>query len=157
MGDRRDCPGWRLNEKLIPEQDGRPRLILVPPPTKLILPEHLVVGELKLDVTRRRAWRGHEALELTPIELGILEDLMRHPDEVRSVEQIAATLRKTLVEPRRQTPLRPDRLPPHVSRLRRKMDEKWPVNLILTVRGAGYRLLEAERQSSLVVHAGSHS
>ena len=138
------------------ERDDRPRLTLVPPPRR-VRSETLEVGDLTLDVTQRRAWRGWEVLELTPIELGILEDLMRHAGQVRSLEQIAAFLRSTLVEPQRRAPLKPNRLPPHVSRLRAKMDQKWPVKLLRTVRSAGYLLHPAERSGSLVVHTGSRA
>lgn len=131
--------------------------MLVPPLPRRTIPEKITVGELTLDATRRRAWRGEEVLDLTPIELGILEDLIRHPGQVRSLDKIASALRKELHEPGRETPLRPDLLPPHVSRLRRKMDEKWPVKLIRTVRGSGYRLELAEVQGSLVLRSGKRS
>lgn len=132
------------------KRGDRPRLTLVPPPRR-VGSEILEVGDLRLDVTRRRARRGWEVLDLTPIELGILEDLMRHAGQVRSLEQIAEFLQKTSVEPQRQAPLKPSRLPPHVSRLRAKMDQKWPVKLLRTVRGAGYVLHPAESGGSPIV------
>lgn len=122
-------------EKSKPRQ--QPFLLATQKPRRKIA-EILRAGELELDATRRLAWRGGEALPLTPAELSILEHLMRHPGVPQSREALAKAEGQTL--PGEVDGPAADNIPAHISRLRRKLDEKWPVKLLETRRGAGYIL-----------------
>ena len=94
----------------------------------------LQVGDLELNVLRRRAQRGGRRIELTAREFGILEFLMRHAGEVVTRTMLAEhvwgeeydTL-SNLIEV-------------FINRLRRKIEVEGAPRLLHTVRGAGYVL-----------------
>ncbi|MET3427151.1 DNA-binding response OmpR family regulator [Actinoplanes tereljensis] len=92
-------------------------------------------GDLLLDDTVRRSWRGDRLLEVTPAEYRLLRHLLRNAGRVLSKEQLA---RHVWGETRAGNAI--ERL---VSRLRQKVDETPPA-LIHTHRGFGYRLSLAE-------------
>jgi DNA-binding response OmpR family regulator len=90
----------------------------------------LEVGSVALDLrTRRVRVRGREVM-LTPREYGLLEVLMRHPDQVLSREQLLAHAWGYSVEPGTNV------VNVYVSALRKKLGEE----AIEAVRGVGYRL-----------------
>src|SRR3954469_12556513 len=105
-------------------------------------PERLQVADLALDTVRRKVTRGAETIDLAPKEFGILEYMMRN----------------------RGRPLRRTMLVEHVwdmdydgltnivdvyiRHLRSKIDDKWPMKMIHTVRGIGYMLDAPETESS---------
>ncbi len=97
----------------------------------------LAVGVVRLDRARREAFVRDRLIELTPVELGLLEALM-----VRGGE---AVTRQALVD----KVLAPDgeggerTLDVHVSRLRKKLGEE---GVIETVWGVGYRIAKADRR-----------
>ncbi|CAJ1507039.1 response regulator transcription factor [[Mycobacterium] holstebronense] len=97
-------------------------------------PTVLTAGTLALDPARRRVTRGDTVITLTPREFGLLQFLMRHPDDVvtkadilRSVWDTNYTGDENVVEV-------------YVGYLRRKIDAPFGLATIETVRGAGYRL-----------------
>ncbi len=99
-----------------------------------IQPEQIHVGDLLVDLGRRRACRGDKPLQLAPQEFNLLSLLARHSGEVltrtRIVEQVwdmNFDLDANVVDVA-------------VRRLRRKVDEPFSNKLIHTVRGAGYVL-----------------
>ncbi|WP_353115107.1 response regulator transcription factor [Microbacterium sp.] len=49
-------------------------------------------GELRLDRTARRLWRGGDELTVTPKAFTLLEYLMSHPHEVHTRERLLSTL-----------------------------------------------------------------
>lgn len=53
-------------------------------PTAAPLPDALAAGALRVDLRRREASAGGQVLPLTAAELHVLEQLLRHPDEVLS-------------------------------------------------------------------------
>lgn len=51
--------------------------------------EHLVAGDLEVDIPSRRVMRSGESINLTPTEFNLLVALMRHPGEALSSEDLA--------------------------------------------------------------------
>ncbi len=92
------------------------------------------VGSLRLDVRRRRCWRGDDEIKLTPREFAVLERLMRTPGEVCSKDELLAevwgpdSVRDANV------------VEVYVRYLRRKIDVPFGASTLDTVRGAGYRV-----------------
>ncbi len=94
----------------------------------------LCVADLELDTRTHRARRGDHAADLTAKEYGVLECLMRHPEQVLSRETIAEHVwsydsfhQSNIVDV-------------YIRNLRRKLDDPFDRKLIETVRGAGYRI-----------------
>jgi two-component system OmpR family response regulator len=99
-------------------------------------PTELVVGELRLDPARRRAWRGQTLIELSAKEFALLETFMRRPGEVLSRFDLLEHAWDYDYENRSNV------VDSFVRFLRRKIDKPFGVESIETVRGAGYRLRE---------------
>jgi DNA-binding response OmpR family regulator len=100
----------------------------------------LAVGDLSMDLIRRKVMRGGQPVELTVREFELLEYLMRYEGQVVSRETLARDVWK---ETARTTPL-DNVIDVHIARLRRKVDVDRPVKLIHTVRGVGFMLREGE-------------
>ena len=100
-------------------------------------PRILAVGDLRLDPAKRLAWRGAALLTLTPRELALLELLMRHPGEVLTRTRIIHHVWDPLYDGLSNV------VDQYVGYLRRKIDDPRQPSMIETVRGAGYRLVEA--------------
>jgi len=98
------------------------------------LPTNLVLGDLHLDVMSRRAVRNGQSLLLTVREFELLEYLLRHQGQIVSREMLARDVWQT---PTRVTPM-DNVIDVHIARLRRKVDDPFPRNLIHTVRGMGF-------------------
>ncbi|MDZ7630660.1 MAG: response regulator transcription factor [Gemmatimonadaceae bacterium] len=94
----------------------------------------LAVNDLELDTTTRTARRGERSIELTTKEFAVLEVLMRHAGEVVTRETISASAWDENYDPFSNV------IDVYVSRLRRKIDMPGEVPLVVSVRGAGYRL-----------------
>lgn len=92
----------------------------------------LRVGDLTLDRMSRRVERGGVAIDLQPREYRLLEYLMRHADEVVTRTMLLEHVWEFHFEPKTSV------VETHMSRLRRKIDKPFDVELIRTVRGAGY-------------------
>jgi len=97
-------------------------------------PAQLQVGDLLLDLRRRRAERAGRTIELSPKEFSLLEFLMRNEGRVVTRTQILDHLwgydyatDSNLVDV-------------YVSYVRRKVERKHEQKLIRTVRGIGYAL-----------------
>lgn len=90
--------------------------------------------DLTLDQDAHRVTRNGRVLHLGPTEYRLLEFLMRHPGRVFSREQLLDAIwgRDVHVEPRT--------VDVHVLRLRKAVNGPGEVNLIRTVRSAGYAL-----------------
>ena len=96
-------------------------------------------GELEIDLTRRRVFRGAERLDLTAVEFDLLVFLALHPGRPFTREELMREVwgyQSSGFEPT---------VTMHLSRLRAKVEPD-PTNptFILTVRGVGYRFIEAE-------------
>jgi two-component system OmpR family response regulator len=103
-------------------------------------PAILSVGDLRLDPSTRRVWRGETEVALSAKEFSLLETFMRHPGQVLS--------RFVLLEHGwdGEYDNRSNLVDVMVRRLRDKIDRRFGVESIETVRGAGYRLCDSGRR-----------
>jgi len=99
-------------------------------------PEILQIADLRLDLLGHKAQRGATRLELAPKEFALLSLLARRQGEVLSRLVIAEQVWDMNFEGDSNV------VDVAVRRLRRKVDDPYPVKLIHTVRGMGY-VLEA--------------
>jgi DNA-binding response OmpR family regulator len=88
------------------------------------------VGDIRLDLLGRRAWRGDRLIELSNREFALLEFLLRHPSQVLSRTQILFAVWEYDADPSSNV------VDVYVRYLRRKLGDPSPIS---TVRGAGYR------------------
>ncbi|ERG64029.1 hypothetical protein L332_06090 [Agrococcus pavilionensis RW1] len=101
-------------------------------------PVALSVGDLSLDPVRHRVDRGGTQIALTPREFGLLEFLMRHPDEVVTKTQIVDAVWDAAFEGDHNV------VEVYIGYLRKKIDQPFGRTSIRTVRGVGYRLVGRE-------------
>ena len=94
----------------------------------------LQVGDLKFDTTTLEVSRQGVAIDLTTKECRLLEYLMRHPNQVLTRTMLAEHVWNYEFDDATNV------IGVHIRNLRRKVDEPFPVKLIQTVRGAGYRI-----------------
>jgi two-component system copper resistance phosphate regulon response regulator CusR len=94
------------------------------------------VADLELDLTRLRATRDGQRLELTPKEFALLSLLARRAGEILSRTLIAEQVWDVNSESDSNV------VDVHVRRLRAKVDDAFGRKLIHTVRGVGYVLEE---------------
>jgi two-component system response regulator CpxR len=99
----------------------------------------LTVGQLRVNLPRREAWLGDQALKLTNAEFVILVTLMRAPGEVVSRESLTRTaLGRQLLPDDRS-------LDTHISNLRRKVGSDAGDDVVIrSIRGSGYVLVPPE-------------
>ncbi len=95
---------------------------------------NLVVGDLELDLLRRRASRGGVFIELKPREFELLEYLARNANEIVTRDAIARDVWHE------KTATWSNVIEVHVNRLRRKIELPGLTPILQTVRGAGYVL-----------------
>jgi two-component system OmpR family response regulator len=99
-------------------------------------PTVLSVGDLRLDTTTHRLWRGSEAIELSQREVAILEVFMRRPGQILSRFDLLELVWGGDFDHRSNV------VDVAVRRLREKIDRPFGMDSIETVRGAGYRLCD---------------
>jgi two-component system copper resistance phosphate regulon response regulator CusR len=97
-------------------------------------PEKLQVGELHLDCIRRKVTRSGENVDLAPKEFSILEYMMRNRGRPLSRTMIVEHVWDMDYDGLTNI------VDVYIRHLRSKIDDKWPVKLIHTVRGIGYML-----------------
>jgi DNA-binding response OmpR family regulator len=97
-------------------------------------PAPVQVGDLRIDPSARRAWRGSDELTLTSREFQVLEFLIRRAGRVLSKGDILAGVWRQDFEGD------PNIVEVYVRRLRGKLDVPYGRRSITTLRGAGYRL-----------------
>ena len=100
----------------------------------------LQLADLRMDVGGRIATRGSTVLELTAREFDLLEYLLLNSGSVVSREMVARDVWKTTV---RYTSL-DNVIDVHIARIRKKVDDPFPVKLLHTVRGLGFVLRKAK-------------
>jgi two-component system OmpR family response regulator len=100
-------------------------------------PAMLAAGDLRLDPAGRRVWRRDTELVLSSREFSLLEFLLRHAGRVVTRTMILEHVWDTAYDPASNV------VDQYVAYLRRKIDRPFGVEQLETVRGAGYRLLEA--------------
>ena len=103
-------------------------------PTSLPAQRVLQVGELRVDLAARQAWRGPRRLDLTPRELRLLACLAEHAGTVLSRERLLGLVWGRNFDTGNKL------VDVYVRYLRRKLDEGEARPMIHTVRGFGYRL-----------------
>jgi len=89
-----------------------------------------------MDLVTRKVARAGQAIELTVKEFEILEYLLRHVGRVVSREMLTRAVWHVAA---RATPL-DNVIDVSIARLRRKIDDSFPVKLLQTVRGVGFVL-----------------
>ncbi len=94
----------------------------------------LRVADLELDLMTRTAKRAGNPIELKPREFQILEYLMRHAGQVVTRTMLLEAVWDYHFDPQTNV------IDVHISRLRQKIDRGYELQLLRTVRGAGYAL-----------------
>jgi len=100
----------------------------------------LKASDLEMDLVTRKVTRGSHLLNVTAREFELLEYLLRHQNQIVSREMLT---REVWKEPSRATSL-DNVIDVHIARLRKKVDQDFPLKLIHTVRGVGFILCEGE-------------
>src|ERR1700719_3708307 len=102
-------------------------------------PERLQVGDLSLDCIRRKVTRGGENIELAPKEFSILEYLMRNRGRPLSRTMIVEHVWDMDYDGLTNI------VDVYIRHLRSKIDDKFAIKMIHTVRGIGYMLDTPEK------------
>src|ERR1700691_1965671 len=102
-------------------------------------PEKLQVADLALDCARRKVIRGTETIDLAPKEFGILEYIMRNRGRPLSRTMIVEHVWDMDYDGLTNI------VDVYIRHLRSKIDDKYPVKMIHTVRGIGYMLDTPEK------------
>lgn len=102
-------------------------------------PAVLTSGDLTIDPATRTCQRGRVRVDLTSKELAIVELLARRRGDVVSKAELLAHAWDFAYDGD------PSVIEVHISNIRRKIDKPFGTNSLLTVRGAGYRLVEDGR------------
>ena len=97
-------------------------------------PERLQVGDLVLDCIRRKVSRGAETIELAPKEFGILEYMMRNHGRPLSRTMIVEHVWDMDYDGLTNI------VDVYIRHLRSKIDDRFALKLIQTVRGIGYMI-----------------
>lgn len=95
----------------------------------------LVVGDLRLDLLTKIAWRAGRQIDLSVREWSLLEFFMRHPHQVLSRAQILSHVWDMNFDPGSNV------VDVYVGYLRRKLNSPGLPLMVQAVRGAGYRLV----------------
>lgn len=98
----------------------------------------LQIADLTLDTATQRVRRSGTLIDLAAKEYAVLECLLRVPDRVLTRTMIAEHVWNYDVFNQSNV------VDVYIRNLRRKIDDPFPVKLIHTVRGAGYRLSTEE-------------
>jgi len=107
-------------------------------------PDHIRVGELTIDRSRRRVTLGGEPIQLTPTEYRLVSALASRPDEILSRDELATLVWGYQDASSGRT------IDVHIRRLRVKLNSgPVPAPAIVAVRGFGYKMALED--------AGSHS
>jgi two-component system OmpR family response regulator len=94
----------------------------------------LTCGDLEMDLIKREVSRGGTKIDLQPREFKLLEYLMRNTERVVTRTMLLEKVWDYHFDPQTNV------IDVHISRLRGKIDKGFDVELLETVRGAGYRL-----------------
>ncbi|WP_020593623.1 response regulator transcription factor [Kiloniella laminariae] len=96
----------------------------------------LTVGDLRIDLLSRKATRAGKTIDLKPKEYKLLEFLMRHAGQVVTRTILLEQVWDYNFAPQTNV------IDVHMSRLRNKIDKGFNVELLHTIRGAGYCIRE---------------
>ena len=95
-------------------------------------PVVLTCSDLKMDILKRRVFRGDDSIDLQPLEFSLLEYLLRNKNRVVSKTMIMEHVWHYNFDPMTNV------VEARICRLRDKVDKDYPNRLIHTMRGAGY-------------------
>jgi len=95
---------------------------------------NLAVGDLEMDLLKRKVRRGGTVIDLQPREFKLLEYLMRHAGQVVTRTMLLENVWEYHFDPQTNV------IDVHISRLRAKIDKSFDTPLLHTVRGSGYTL-----------------
>jgi len=110
-------------------------------------PEKLLVGDLTLDCIRRKVTRLNENIELAPKEFSILEYMMRNRGRPLSRTMIVEHVWDMDYDGLTNI------VDVYIRHLRSKIDDKFPIKMIHTVRGIGYMLEAPETPAATAAPA----
>ncbi|MCE0505306.1 MULTISPECIES: response regulator [unclassified Roseivivax] len=96
----------------------------------------LRAGDLEMDLVRRTVTRAGQPLDLLPREFALLEHLLRRKGRVQTRTMLLEAVWNIHFDPQTNV------VETHISRLRAKVDRPFGRDLIVTVRGAGYKITE---------------
>lgn len=91
-------------------------------------------GDLEMNLISRKVTRSGKELDLLPREFALLEHLLRRKGRVQTRTMLLEQVWDLSFDPMTNV------VETHISRLRAKVDKPFDVDLIQTVRGAGYRI-----------------
>ncbi len=97
----------------------------------------LDIGNIVMDLDRRKVTKAGEAIDLSPREFEVFQILMQEPGRTFSRDEICERIWEREHEYDTRT------VEIFIMRLRKKLDTKGQPSIIKTVRGVGYRLDEA--------------
>jgi DNA-binding response OmpR family regulator len=100
----------------------------------------LQIADLRIDPAAHYAWRAERTLDLTAKEYALLEYMVRNSNRLVTREMLVGHLWDS------DQSLASNVVDVYIRRLRRKVDDPYPIKLIETVRGAGYRLRDPRSQ-----------
>jgi DNA-binding response OmpR family regulator len=101
----------------------------------------LAAGDLTMNPATHRVDRAGQAVFLTAKEFALLEYFLRNPNRLVTREMAVSHVWSYDFEGGSNV------VDVYVRRLRRKIDDPFPVKLLETVRGAGYRLVAYEEKA----------
>jgi two-component system response regulator MtrA len=106
-------------------------------------PDHIRVGNLVIDRSRRRVTLGNEQIQLTPTEYRLVSALASRPDEILSRDELAQLVWGYQDASSGRT------IDVHIRRLRVKLSgAAVPAPAIVSVRGFGYKMALDEHGAS---------
>ena len=94
-------------------------------------------ADVVMDLLSRKVTRSGKPLDLLPREFKLLEYFLRNKDRVVTRTMLLEQVWDYRFDPHTSI------IDTHISRLRKKLDEGYPMPLLHTLRGVGYRLSEA--------------
>ncbi len=97
----------------------------------------LQVGDLRMDISKRRVTRGDEKIEVSPREFDVLQIFMKEPGRAFSRDELCERIWQREHEYDTRT------VEIFIMRLRKKLDQPGRESLIRTIRGVGYMLESA--------------
>nr|WP_325047944.1 response regulator transcription factor [Hyphomonas pacifica] len=102
----------------------------------------LKVGDLEMDLLKRRVKRAATEINLQPTEFRLLEYLLRSKGQVVTRTMLLENVWDFHFDPKTNI------VETHISRLRSKVDKPFKGELIQTIRGAGYMISDADAPAS---------
>ena len=110
--------------------------------------DKVVVGDVELDPAARMVRRAGDPVELTSVEFGMLEALMRAAGQVVTRDQLAQSVLGRKFMPYDRS------IDMHVSKLRKKLGDSGDGERIKTIRGVGYVFTRPSNDNSSKPPAG---